>query len=148
MADFTLRAFVNAPIDTVFDVLTDHRGYSRITPLRSSKLEQEGDPAPNGVGAIRVLSLAGPPLREQVTEYERPRRFAYQLLSGAPARDHVGTVDLTEEGAGTRVVYHVRTTPTLPGPLAPAVALVVRLAIGQLFGGVVKRSEELARTAA
>jgi uncharacterized protein YndB with AHSA1/START domain len=144
MAEFTLKALVNAPIDTVFDVLTDHRGYADFTPLRSVSLEREGHPAPNGVGAIRVLRLAGPPLREQVTEYVRPTRFVYTLLSGAPTRDHVGTVDLVQEAGGTRVTYRVETVPTVPSFLAPVVVGVSRLAIGQLFNGIKKRAEQRA----
>ena len=61
---------VAAPPETVFDVLTDHRGYAKITPLRKAELEREGEPAPNGVGAIRELSAVGPPLREEVLAYE------------------------------------------------------------------------------
>ena len=52
--------------------------------MRKSVLEREGDPAPNGVGAIRVLSSVGPPLREEVIAYQPPTRFSYKLLSGAP----------------------------------------------------------------
>jgi hypothetical protein len=147
MANFTFRALVKAPIDVVFDVLTDHRGYSRITPVRSSTLEREGKGDPNGLGAIRRLGLVGPPIREEVTEFARPNRFVYRLLSGAPVRDHVGTVELAEEPGGTRMTYDVRTTPTLPWPLSPAVVLVMRFAVNGLFQGVVKRSEELARAA-
>jgi uncharacterized protein YndB with AHSA1/START domain len=148
MANFTFRALINAPIDVVFDVLTDHRGYATFTPLRSATLEREGDPAPNGVGAIRVLRLAGPPIREEVTEYVRPNRFAYKMLSGAPARDHVGTVDLVQEAGGTRINYDVQTTPTVPTFLVPVVAGVSRLAILQLFKGIKKRSEQLAGASA
>jgi uncharacterized protein YndB with AHSA1/START domain len=148
MAEFTLRALIDAPIDVVFDVLTDHRRYKDFAPLRSSKLEREGDPAPNGVGAIRVLGLAGPPIREEVTEYVRPSRFVYKLLSGAPVRDHVGTVDLVQEGGGTRVNYHVQTTPTLPRVLAPVVVAVLRQSIQQLFNGVKKESERQAKSSA
>ena len=90
MATFALRRNIAAPDELVFDVLTDHRGYARLTPLRSSTLEREGDPAPNGVGAIRVLALAGPPIREEVTEYQPPSRFAYKMLSGAPIRESHG----------------------------------------------------------
>ena len=79
MATFTLHAEINAPVETVFEVLTDHRGYANITPLRSSTLEREGSPDPNGVGAIRRLALAGPPIREEVTEFER-RRLPYVPL--------------------------------------------------------------------
>src|SRR5580704_6775200 len=101
MATFTLRRTIAAPTELVFEVLTDHRGYARLTPLRSSTLEREGDPAPNGVGAIRVLALAGPPIREEVTEYQAPSRFAYKMLSGAPVKSHTGTVELSSSGAAS-----------------------------------------------
>ncbi len=146
MASFTLEREVAAPPEVVFDVLTDHRGYAEVTPIRRVELEREGEPAPNGVGAIRVLHSVGPPLREEVIGYERPGRFSYTMLSGAPVRDHVGTVELTPLGQGTKVVYAVRTTPTVPLAGAAVVA-VVRLAIKQLLNGVVAESERRAAAA-
>ena len=98
MASFTFVREIAAPPEIVFEVLTDHRGYAEMTPLRKSELEREGEPAPNGVGAIRVLRAVGPPLREEVIAYEPPSRFSYKVLSGLPVRDHVGTVELTAEG--------------------------------------------------
>jgi uncharacterized protein YndB with AHSA1/START domain len=103
-----------APPQTVFEVLTDHRGYAECTPLRRVELQREGDPLPNGVGAIRVLHAVGPPMREEVVTYEPPTRFAYRLLSGAPVRDPVGTITLEPDGDGTRVVYALDTTPKVP----------------------------------
>src|SRR3954452_12514875 len=108
MASFTYERMVAAPPETIFAVLTDHRRYASITPLRGSALEREGEAAPNGLGAIRLLRAGGPPLRrgaeprpsgpagahlpspagrplrEEVIAYEPPTRFAYKLLSGAP----------------------------------------------------------------
>ena len=95
-----------APIEIVFDVLTDHRGYKRFAPLRAVKLEQEGTPAPNGVGAIRALHAVGPPIREQVTELQDqygmvpsrgPFRFA---CDGTPPRDVVVTWFETDPPSG------------------------------------------------
>ena len=143
MASFTYEREVAAPPEIVFDVLTDHRRYTEITPLRKAELEREGEPAPNGVGAIRRLTAVGPPMREEVLAYEPGRRFSYKLLSGLPVRDHVGTVELTLSGAGTRVVYAVRTTPTLPLG-GGAFLLGMKFAIGQLLGGVAKKAERLA----
>lgn len=140
MASFTFLRHVAAPPETVFDVLTNHRGYADITPVRKSKLEREGVPAPNGVGAVRVLSSVGPPLREEVIAYEPPSRFSYKMLSGAPVRDHVGTVELTPEGDGTKVTYAVRTTPTVP-VAGFAVVGVVKLAIKSLLNGIATESE-------
>jgi uncharacterized protein YndB with AHSA1/START domain len=143
MASFTYEREVAAPPETVFDVLTDHRGYTKITPLRKAELEREGEPASNGVGAIRRLTAVGPPMREEVLAYEPGRRFSYKLLSGLPVRDHVGTVELTPSGAGTSVVYAVRTTPTLP-LVGGAFLVGMKFGIRQLLGGVAKEAERRA----
>jgi uncharacterized protein YndB with AHSA1/START domain len=147
MASFTFVREVAAPPEVVFDVLTDHRRYAEITPLRRSELEREGEPAPNGVGAIRVLRSVGPPLREETIVYEAPRRFSYKLLSGAPLRDHVGTVELTPQDGGTQVTYAVRTNPTLPVAGGVAVA-VARFGVKQLVDGIVAESERRAAAGA
>jgi uncharacterized protein YndB with AHSA1/START domain len=145
LASFTLFREVAAPPETVFDVLTDHRRYSELTPLRKSVLEREGEPAPNGVGSIRVLSAVGPSLREETIVYQRPSRFSYKLLSGLPVRDHVGTVSLEAAGDGTKVTYAVRTNPTLP-LIGGAVVAVVRQGVTQLLNGISAEAER--RTAA
>jgi uncharacterized protein YndB with AHSA1/START domain len=147
MASFTFEREIAAPPEVVFDVLVDHRRYAEITPMRRSVLEREGEPAPNGVGAIRVLHSVGPPLREEVIAYRPPARFSYTLISGAPVRDHVGTVELSPAGAGTRVVYAVRTTPTLP-LVGGAVVAVVKQGIKQLLNGIETESERRAAAVA
>jgi uncharacterized protein YndB with AHSA1/START domain len=143
MASFRYVRQVAAPPEVVFDVLTDHRRYSEITDLRKAELEREGEPAPNGVGAIRVLTLAGPPMREEVIAYERPYRFAYKILSGLPVRDHVGTVEMQLSGSGTEIVYAVKTTPTIP-LAGPVFMLVLKKAIRDLLAGVTKEAERRA----
>jgi uncharacterized protein YndB with AHSA1/START domain len=147
MASFTLTREIAAPPETVFAVLTDHRKYSELTPLRKSELEREGEPAPNGLGAIRKLSAIGPPLREEVIAYEPDGRFSYKLLSGLPVRDHVGTVELTAGGSGTKMVYAVRTQPTVPVVGAVVVA-VVKQAVKGLIDGVARESERRAAASA
>jgi uncharacterized protein YndB with AHSA1/START domain len=140
MASFTYVRQIAAPPQTVFDVLTEHHLYAAITPMRRSVLEREGDPAPNGVGAIRVLSSVGPPLREEVIAFQPPSRFSYKLLSGAPVRDHVGTVELSPDGEGTKMVYAVRTVPTVP-LVGGAVVAVTKQAIKALIKGISTESE-------
>lgn len=143
MATFTLVRTIAAPIDTVFEVLSDHRGYARITPLRSSTLEREGSGDPNGVGAIRVLKLAGPPIREEVTAFERPTLLSYRALSGVPAKSHSGTVRLAAEGDRTRLEWDVNSTPRLPLPDG-VWAAAVRPVIGELLRAIARESERRA----
>jgi uncharacterized protein YndB with AHSA1/START domain len=143
MASFTYQQHIAAPPQTVFDVLTEHHLYAAITPMRKSVLEREGEPPPNGVGAIRVLTSVGPALREEVIAYSPPSRFSYKLLSGAPVRDHVGTVELQADGEGTKMVYAVRTIPTLP-VVGGLVVAVVKQAIKALIKGISAEAEKRA----
>lgn len=143
MASFTLVREINAPPETVFEILTDHRRYSELTPLRKSVLEREGEPAPNGIGAIRKLTAVGPALREEVIAYEPPSRFSYTLLSGLPVRDHVGTVELTPDTGGTKMVYAVRTQPTIP-VVGGVVVAAVKQGVKGLVDGVAAESERRA----
>jgi uncharacterized protein YndB with AHSA1/START domain len=137
-SSFTFTRTVDAPIDRVFDAFTDHRAYQDVTPLRSSTLERQGDPAPNGVGAVRKLGLAGPPIVEEVVGYERPTYFAYKALKGLPVKEHLGEVRLSEANGRTHVVYTVGYTPSIPGPV---VGLVLKQAVGALLRGIVKSVE-------
>jgi uncharacterized protein YndB with AHSA1/START domain len=146
LASFRFVRRVKAPPETIFEVATDHRAYADFTPLRRSELEREGEPAPNGVGAIRVFGGLGPPLREEVLTYEPGTRFSYHLLSGAPLRNHVGTIELIRDGEETEVVYAVRTEPTLP-LVGAAVLAVSRQAVKQLLEGIVAESERRAAVA-
>lgn len=141
MIEFTLTRTTTTPIETVFDALTDHRAIADyVWAVRRSTLDREGVPAPNGVGAVRRLEAAGPPIVEEIIEYQRPTRYAYKLLSGAPVRDHVGTVKLREAGTGTEVSWHLRSTPKLPG-LSWLLSPVLKRVIGELLKGGIKAAE-------
>jgi hypothetical protein len=141
MIEFTITRMSTASIEAVFDVMTDHRGLANTTWLfRRSRLDREGSPTPNGVGAIRRLTSIGTTFVEQIVEYERPTRWAYTLLSGAPIRDHLGTVELREIEAGTEVGWHLSAALTIPGvgrPMTP----VFKKFIDELLKGAINAAE-------
>jgi uncharacterized protein YndB with AHSA1/START domain len=144
MIEFTLRRTSTAPIETVFDAITDHRGIANyVWAVRRSTLDREGTPAPNGVGAVRRLAAVGPPIVEEIIEYEQPTRYAYKLLSGAPVRDHVGTVELRTAGTGTEVTWHLLSTPKIRG-LDPLLAPVLKRVINELLKGGIAAAERRA----
>jgi uncharacterized protein YndB with AHSA1/START domain len=141
MIEFTLTRTTTAPIETVFDAITNHRGIADyVWAVRRSTLDREGTPAPNGIGAIRRLEVVGPPIVEEIIDYQRPIRYAYKMLSGAPVRDHVGTVELREAGTGTTVSWHLRSTPKIPG-LDRLLSPVLKRVIGELLKGGIKSAE-------
>lgn len=146
MATLDFSRTIAAPPELVFEVATDHRAMPSFTRFRSVGLERQGEPAPNGLGAIRVLRLVGPPVREEVTIYEPPRRFAYRMLSGAPVRDHVGTIELTPVESGTRMSYVLETTPDVPVGGFAVIALM-RGVVENIAAGIAAESEKRAGAA-
>jgi Polyketide cyclase / dehydrase and lipid transport len=143
MIDFTLTRNTSAPIEAIFDALTDHANYKNISPLRISELVRPGDTEPNGVGALRRMGLIGPTQTEEVTVFERPTRFGYRLRSGLPVRDHTGTVELAQTGTGTHITYTVRSTPSMPIPgLGLVMGIILRQGISGLLDGIVRAAEE------
>ncbi len=107
-----------APPSAVFELLADGAGWSRwARPLVfRSAWEQEGTPAPGGVGAVRRLGRAPLSTREEVVEYVPDRRHAYRIRSGLPVRDYLGTVDLSPvDGGGTEIVWQGSFVALVPG---------------------------------
>jgi polyketide cyclase/dehydrase/lipid transport protein len=146
MPGYTVRREVRAPRDVVFAVLTDHEGYTALTPLHWT-LERAGTPHPNGVGAIRAIRPARRApfaVREQVTEYEAPSRFGYKVISGAPVRSHVGTVTLAETQHGTEIEYRMDAVPRIPLP-TKLITAGLRGLITMLLRGVTKEAESRSR---
>lgn len=142
MAEFILTRAIEASPATVFATITDHRAYPEFTPIRKAVLEREGDPPPNGVGAVRALHLIGPPIREQVIAFEEPSRFSYRVLSGVPVRSQVGTVTIEPRrgGEGSLMWYEVEVEPLVPLSRRPTL-LLMRAALGRLMAGVGREAE-------
>lgn len=114
MPQFVIEGAVEARPETVFDVYTDHRRYASLVNLiRSAELEREGEPPPNGLGAIRRLHLIGASVREEVTAYERPVGYSYRMLSGAPLDEYASSVAFMPTEEGTAVIYRVSVVPSV-----------------------------------
>ncbi len=62
---------IAAPADRVWSLVTEHRGMPKWFPLDTVTLEREGWPAPNGVGAERVMRGPKMNVREQVERYKQ-----------------------------------------------------------------------------
>jgi hypothetical protein len=109
VVEATVRAA--APRQAVWDVLADARSWQEWGDWQKAELEREGDPPPDGIGAIRRNVRRPLTIREQVELWEPPERFGYTLLSGIPVRDYHAVVTLTEsgsDGASTNIHWESR----------------------------------------
>ena len=112
--------------------------------MSQATVPSEGASAPNGVGALRRIEALGPAIVEEIIDYQRPNRYAYKMVSGAPVRDHVGTVTLHPVGSGTEVSWHLKSKPKIPG-LDWLLTPVLKRVIGELLNGAVDAAEGRAK---
>ena len=115
MQAFELVARIPASAEQVFGVLTDHRGLADWSGAREVVLRQDGDPPPNGLGAIRVIRGAGLAIEEEVTAFDPPKRMSYRISAGLPIRDHQGEVQVTPLEDASEVRWKVCFRPLVPG---------------------------------
>jgi uncharacterized protein YndB with AHSA1/START domain len=129
-----VRRFSEPP-ERVFAVYTDHAGWSRWAGVGRSRLEVEGRPHRDGTGAVRVLGTGPVAAREEILDFEPPKRMTYRLVRGGlPMRDHLGEVLFEPDAGGTRVTWRCRFEPRIPGTGALLRAIVTRVFRAALEG--------------
>jgi uncharacterized protein YndB with AHSA1/START domain len=115
---------IPAPPEQIFDLLSDHAHYDRFRGINGSELVREGDPAPNGVGALRRIKVTPLSFDEEITAYEHPSRLDYLIVKlNVPFEHHGGTIRLTEQGGETLVDW--RSSYTVPTPLVGGLQEVI-----------------------
>lgn len=141
MQTITVRRSIPAPIERVFEVLSDHANYKSFPGVKDSQLVQEGQPERNGVGALRRIETPGVWFVEAITAFERPRRFDYRITEcSLPLEHQGGSVRCESRGAGTDVTW--TTTMRIKVPLLGG--LLTKLAAGRLeqaFAAMLRETE-------
>ena len=134
--EFSVETTSSASPADVFGLLADApRWTTWAGPLiREASWAREGDPAPGGVGAIRKLGMKPVYAREEIVEYEPPRRLAYTILSGQPTRNYRADVDLTPVDGGTHIRWVGRFEPKVPGT-----GVVMRWYLRLIIAGFARR---------
>lgn len=102
-----------APIETVWQLLSTVSTWPTWSRHKFARLEREGNPTPDGLGAIRLLGLdprkPAKCNREEVVAFDAPTHFGYQLLAGQPLDNYRADVRLTSlPGGGTRITWESR----------------------------------------
>jgi hypothetical protein len=118
-----LTAEVTASPDETFIYLTDH--FSDLWPGRAKVVSAGSDPAePMGLDMVREINPPGSAtLVERIVTHDRPSVIEYTVINDAPIRNHLGRLELSPAGTGTRLDYTISFDyrPAALGPLAGAV---------------------------
>lgn len=141
---FEINGTSSAPASTLFRLETDGAHWFRWAKpvVFQSSWEQQGEPAPGGVGAVRKIGLWPFYVREKTLEYEQDRRHVYTLIGPpSPARDYTAEVLLTPNAAGgTDVRWTGSFTEGLRGT-GPAMLVILRGALQLILRRLVTAAE-------
>jgi uncharacterized protein YndB with AHSA1/START domain len=115
MPELALHEKIPAPVERVWALVSDHLGWQKWAGVQEVVLRQPGDPAPNGLGAIRVLRRGGLAVEEEVTGFEPPARIAYRVSAGIPVRECRAEIRLEPAAGATLLTWDVSFRPLVPG---------------------------------
>jgi uncharacterized protein YndB with AHSA1/START domain len=133
------RTTTAAP-EVVWRWLADAASWKDWTGLTVTRLEREGVPVPDGVGAIRHFGRAGGSSREEVVVFDPPHHLAYVLLRGLPIANYRADVYLDPAGTGTRIRWHSTFDTRYPGT-GTAMTLFLRRFLGDTAERLAARAE-------
>lgn len=104
----------NAPIEQVFQALSDHENFGRICGIKMKRIK-DGEGEPNGLGSIRKISIGPlPPFEETITGYQANSLIEYKITRGSPIKNHVGTLRFSGEGDRTVLHYTILLESKIP----------------------------------
>ncbi len=130
----------SAPVQAVWDVYTDHAGWSAWAGFQNSWLEVPGDTDRNGSGAVRGFGANGVKVFEEVIDFDPPKRMTYRVVRGGlPMKNHLGEVVFEPDGDGSRIVWRCRFDSKVPG-LGPLLRFVVRRVFRGALEGLARHS--------
>lgn len=138
MQTIIVERTIQAPIEKVFAMLSDHANYKQFPGVTGSALLKPGKTERDGLGALRRIETAKGWFEEEITAFERPRRFEYLILrTSLPLEHQGGSVRLEPTADGTHVIWAstVRVKVPLIGGLLTRIAAPT---LGKAFGSMLK----------
>jgi uncharacterized protein YndB with AHSA1/START domain len=139
---------IDAPVEEVFDLLADHAHYDRFRGIRGSELLSEGEPPPNGLGAMRLVLIGPLRFEEEITGFERPTKLDYLIVDiNTPLEHRGGQIRLSQAGGATTVVW--RSEFRVPVPvIGPVMEVAWLIALRRGFRRVLEDVERMLREGA
>lgn len=105
----------NAPVETIFSLLTDHEAFGRILNTKIKRITDSRGENKNGLGSVRrIHAFPAPAFEESVITFEANQLMEYMVTKGSPIKNHKGRMEFTDEQGKTRLTYRVEFEPKLP----------------------------------
>ena len=136
-----VRVHLAAPVESVFDAVSDHENFLR-DKLTRTKVITDGTPSRNGLGCRREVSI-GPGVRfvEEITAWDRPRSFEYVIReSSLPVEHRGGRLTFTPAGDGSDVEWTTRFRVPVP-LLGSILGFVAQRIFTRAFAGLLQAAK-------
>jgi Polyketide cyclase / dehydrase and lipid transport len=112
---FEASARTRATAESVWPLVAHVARWKEWSWMTHASLLREGDPPPEGVGALRRFGVGPGSSREEVVAWDPPRHLGYVAVRGLPVRHYRADVLLEDEQGGTRVTWRCEVEPLVPG---------------------------------
>lgn len=115
MPTISVQERIHAPVERVFEAVSDHVRLVRMAGIET-KILRTGDRDPAGVGCVREVRVR-PGIRfvEEITAWEPPHGYTYQITSSSLPMDHEGSrLSLVERDGATEVTWSGVARLTIP----------------------------------
>lgn len=110
-----IRQSFDAPVETVFNILTDHESFGNVLGARVKRIVASRGENKNGVGSVRrIWSFPAPAFEETVITFKPNVLMEYTVSKGSPVKNHTGRMEFSQEGGKTQLCYYIDFEPRLP----------------------------------
>jgi len=124
---------VSAPVEKVWEVISDHSAYDQWTDVKKATVRRPGSTDPNGVGAVRVFEVGGRALVEEVVAFSPPSFMAYKLTDGVPFLEHHKGEITPKRGTDETIL-----TYTIDFDAKMGLGIVLKMVFNKAIGGMLK----------
>ena len=131
-----IRQLFNAPVDTLFDILTDHESFGQVINANIKRVVDSPGENKNGIGSVRRISVfPAPAFEETVVAFEQNKLMEYAVSKGSPIKNHKGRMEFSDEQGKTWLNYTIDFEPRLPFLLFGS---IIKSALEKSIGGGIK----------
>jgi hypothetical protein len=123
-----------APVEVVWPLIGEATRWKEWSWMTRTFLLRPGEPAPDGVGALRRFALGPGGSTEEVVVWEPPHHLGYIAVRGLPVRRYRADVDLRPDAGGTAVTWRGSFDELVPGTGA-----LLRVVLGRMTEGFAVR---------
>jgi hypothetical protein len=139
---FTSTVRSTAPVEAIWPLIGEAARWKEWSWMNRTFLLRPGQPAPDGVGALRRFALGPAGSKEEVVAWDPPHHLGYVVVSGLPVRRYRADVDLGSDSGGTTITWRGTFDEIVTGT-----GPVLRLVLARLTKGFAVRVSRYAEKA-